>query len=156
DFERWQQHRDGAPKSSLDGARVSVLRSPKKKWAGDPGPIREAKLARQYRIPEGEHLDAVGLVKRAGGGRNSSHLQFVPIFNVALAPWVGEGRRSCAKALDHAIDEAKGVGVASIERRIPCGKPLCEVDAGIFLRSRWWPQFEEQGIFEPPGLQDER
>jgi len=74
EFQQFQHHRAGAPKSSFDGSRVSVLRSSKESESA----------RRQYRIPNAENLDAIGVVKRTGGRPE----QFVPIANVALAPWL--------------------------------------------------------------------
>jgi CRISPR-associated protein Cmr2 len=75
DFDPWTRGRGNVPKSSLDGARESVLLPPKQ---------RASELVRRYRIAEGEQLDAVGLVKRAGGDPD----QFVPVVNVALSSWL--------------------------------------------------------------------
>src|SRR5690606_23114537 len=83
DFDPWTQGRGNAPKSSLDGARESVLRRSKSDRRGD-GPVRDALLASRYRITDSEQLDAVGLVKRAGGEPD----QFVPVVNVALTSWL--------------------------------------------------------------------
>lgn len=62
----------GVPKSSLDGARESVLR---------PDACRE-ELARW--LKQGEELDAIGLVKRRMGLEGA----FPPVSRVALDPWV--------------------------------------------------------------------
>jgi hypothetical protein len=55
-----------------------------------------------------------------------------------------------------------------VKRKIPCGSELFRTDdqkagervdgfdASIFLRSRWWPEFKELGILEPPALRDEK
>ena len=58
DFDPWTQGRGNVPKSSLDGARESVLLPPRQRTS-DP--------VRRYRVADGEQIDAVGLVKRAGG-----------------------------------------------------------------------------------------
>jgi CRISPR-associated protein Cmr2 len=153
DFEPWQKDRKGKPKSSLDGARVSVLKDKEE---------RPANLLRKYRLGENEQLDAVGLVKRAGGeteqSRASHDLQFVPIFNVALAPWMKAAKdehEAEFKAVDTAV-RVKQIDWPRVARDIPCGPELFGFDASIFLRSRWWPEFKELGIFAPPGLQDEK
>jgi CRISPR-associated protein Cmr2 len=77
DFRQWK----GGPfrKSSLDGQRESIL-------ADRQGNERLPELARQFRIGDREHLDAIGLVKRAGGAPD----QFVPVARVAIDPWLRE------------------------------------------------------------------
>lgn len=67
--------RAGIPKSSLDGARESVLSDPKKMG-------REARA--KARLRENEQLDAVGLVKRLAGNPE----QFVSVSRIAADPWV--------------------------------------------------------------------
>jgi CRISPR-associated protein Cmr2 len=88
DFYAWRRTRGAVPKSSLDGARDTVLRAAKD---------RDQHLVRKYHIDDGEQLDAVALVKRAGGEPG----QFVPVVNIAVARWGGTGwlcRRSGAPA----------------------------------------------------------
>lgn len=80
EFQQFQHHRPGAPKSSFEGGRVSVLKRP-----GESRRVRK-----RFRIPQSEHLDAVGVVKRTGGQPD----QFVPVGNVALAPWLHAARQS--------------------------------------------------------------
>lgn len=63
------------PKSSLDGARESVLIENKK--------LRKA-LALQLRLGEGEQLCAVALTKRLGGGK----VPFPSVIRVAADPWI--------------------------------------------------------------------
>ncbi len=75
DFRPWTAQRGAVPKSSLDGARDTVLRPPE---------TREGDLVRRFRISAGEQLDAIGLTKRAGG--EPEH--FVPLANVAFASWL--------------------------------------------------------------------
>lgn len=69
--------RAGVPKSSLDGQRESVLKDP----AQEPWPQR---LRARLRLREGEQLDAVGLVKRAAGGKRS----YPSVARIAADPWV--------------------------------------------------------------------
>jgi len=63
------------PKSSLDGARDSVLTKNKK--------IRK-KLAIRLRLGKGEQLCAVALTKRLGGGK----VPFPSVVRVAADPWI--------------------------------------------------------------------
>jgi CRISPR-associated protein Cmr2 len=66
--------RAGVPKSSLDGARESVLRnepSVKAQW--------------KFKIKEGEQLDAVGLIKRLAGQMDE---KVVSVSRIAVDPWI--------------------------------------------------------------------
>lgn len=63
------------PKSSLDGARETVLTADKK--------IRKT-LALRLRLGDGEQLCAVGLTKRLGGGK----IPFPSVVRVAVDPWI--------------------------------------------------------------------
>jgi CRISPR-associated protein Cmr2 len=147
DFEPWREHRDGVCKSSLDGARMSVLRDGKREK-------RSVELVRKYRLEENEQLDAVGLVKRAGGetddSRTSHDLQFVPIFNVALAPWMQHAERAHPVQLEAVkaalLKPEKDIRWPRIARKIACGQKLFGFSASIFLRGRWWPEFKELEI----------
>lgn len=153
DFEPWQHDRVGAPKSSLDGARVSVL---KEKEERPPG------LVRKYRLGENEQLDAVGLVKRAGGETDesgqSNDLQFVPIVNVALASWMQKAEQTHGvqfRAVEAALRK-DFPGWPRVTRGIACGRGLFGFDASVFLRSRWWPECKELRIWEPSALHNEK
>lgn len=133
DFGAWTHGRGSVPKSSLDGARETVLLPPK---------ARQATLARKYRLTDGEQLDAIGLVKRAGGDPD----QFVPVVNVALASWLDLVSRvalSDLEALRTACQEAR---VSRVERKdLPCTAPFL-FDASVLLPSRWRSVFDEQGL----------
>ncbi len=98
EFVAWRHDRAGAPKSSFDGGRVSVLAASRGEVASRHG--------RAVRLGVGEQLDAVGLVKRLGGEPD----QFVPLANVALADWIAKARdrapeelRRLASACEHAV-----------------------------------------------------
>ncbi len=139
DFRPWMHQRGNVPKSSLDGARETVLRRPR---------LRDAKLARRYRIAEGEQLDAVGLIKRAGGEPE----QFVPIVNVALAGWLALANREALAELEHVRQACKELGVGRVVRRdLRCGH-VFGFDASVFLPSRWKALFDELGL---PGDADQ-
>jgi CRISPR-associated protein Cmr2 len=133
DFAAWTHGRGSVPKSSLDGARETVLLPPKS---------REATLARTYRIADGEQLDAIGLVKRAGGEPD----QFVPVVNVALASWVELVSRVASAEIDGLRAACRNAGVSRVARTdLPCAAPF-PFDASVLLPSRWQAVFEEQGL----------
>ena len=131
EFGQWQADRLGAPKSSLDGARVSVLRDNR----------NGVKAFRKYRIGDNEQLDAVGVVKRCGGKPD----QFVPLPNVALAPWMLEARKRYSdlrNAVHHAVKGIKGF--PKVKRGDLKVGEICNFDASIFMPSRWRSLLEEE------------
>jgi CRISPR-associated protein Cmr2 len=137
DFQPWRHLRGGVPKSSLDGGRETVLRHPN---------TRDPKLVRKYRVSNGENLDAVGLVKRAGGEPE----QFVPIFNIALAPWLSLARQEAPARLNALAEAGRKIGLSRVQRSdLPVAKDF-SLDAGILLRSRWRAIFAEMGVKEDP------
>jgi CRISPR-associated protein Cmr2 len=132
DFGAWRQGRGSVPKSSLDGARETVLLPPKD---------REGRLVRRYRIADGEQLDAIGLIKRAGGDPE----QFVPVVNVALASWVECASRVASSELEALQTACREAGVSRVRRDLPCVRPF-PFDASVLLPSRWRSVFAEQGL----------
>ncbi|GAB3438793.1 type III-B CRISPR-associated protein Cas10/Cmr2 [Insolitispirillum peregrinum] len=131
DFRPWKIHRHGAPKSSLDGARVSVLRAHS----------RDTGLSRKYRIAESEHLDAVGLVKRAGGEPG----QFVPLHNIAAAPWLLVAQQHAPDALGALVRGCEQSAVPRVERPdLPCAKSFA-FNATVLTASRLPVLFQELG-----------
>jgi CRISPR-associated protein Cmr2 len=136
DFEPWGHLRGNVPKSSLDGSRETVL----------PHRVqREPSLARKYRIANGEQLDAVGLVKRAGGEPD----QFVPVVNVALASWVKVVEREAPQELAALRNACGNIGLSRVDRDLPCAAAF-PFDADVLLRSRWKSVFGEQGLDGDP------
>jgi len=135
DFVPWRHQRAKAPRSSLDGGRQSVLREPKD---------RSPDLVRRYRISEGEQLDAVGLVKRAGGEPD----QFVPIPNVALACWLARARERRPEQFKEletfCRDEGEALAPWRVRKTIPCGEPFGYC-ATLLLPSRWKSELKELG-----------
>jgi CRISPR-associated protein Cmr2 len=103
DFAPWEHDRIGAPKSSFDGGRVSVLTSKR-------AAINKRSL-RVVRLGSGEQLDAVGIVKRLGGDPD----QFVPLANVALADWIERARQEAPEELA-GLATACGEGVGRVCR----------------------------------------
>jgi CRISPR-associated protein Cmr2 len=104
EFAPWKHDRSGAPKSSFDGGRVSVL-------TGNRAQV-SARHGRAARLGAGEQLDAVGVVKRLGGDPD----QFVPLANVALADWIAEARTSAPEELRR-LAGACEVAVGRVHRR---------------------------------------
>ncbi len=123
DFGPWRHDRVGAPKSSFDGARVSVL-------ADDHE--RDPDLVEKYRIGENEQLDAVGLVKRAGGEPE----QFVPIVNIALARWIESAMEAAPDALERVRTQAKHWRMSRIDRPDLGWTTRFPFDGEILLASR--------------------
>jgi len=91
DFNPPAGHRKLKPKSSLDGARESVLTKNKD--------IRK-KLSLRLRLGNGEQLCAVGLTKRLGGGK----VPFPSVVRVAADPWI-RGVISYGKGAKDVLDE---------------------------------------------------
>jgi CRISPR-associated protein Cmr2 len=130
DFDPWLEGRGKVPKSSLDGARESVLLPPAQ---------RAIDLVRRYRIAEGEQLDAVGLVKRAGGEPD----QFVPVVNVALASWLSRAGQVARKELEALKAACRGADVPRVSRPdLPCVSPF-DFDGSVLLPDRWRSVFKE-------------
>ncbi len=137
DFGAWTHGRGSVPKSSLDGARETVLQPPTS---------RQAKLTRKYRIADGEQLDAIGLVKRAGGDPD----QFVPVVNVALASWVDLANRAAPLELEALKTACETAKISPVRRQdLPCAAPF-PFDASVLIASRWRSVFEEQGLDGDP------
>ncbi len=137
DFNPWTQGRGNVPKSSLDGARETVLLPPRQ---------RSSDKVRCYRIADGEQLDAVGVVKRAGGEPD----QFVPVINVALASWLARASQVAADDLESLKGACCDVGVSRVVRPdLPCVSPF-PFDGSVLLPSRWRSVFDEQGCKDDP------
>ncbi|HZV49117.1 MAG TPA: type III-B CRISPR-associated protein Cas10/Cmr2 [Candidatus Dormibacteraeota bacterium] len=141
DFSPWHHLRGDVPKSSLDGERETVLLR-----LQDRKQSEEAiGLAHRYRIADGEQLDAVGLVKRAGGDPG----QFVPVVNVALASWIAVAATVAPQELARLHDACAALGVARVTRQVPATEHF-GFDASVLLPSRWKAAFQEQGLPDTP------
>lgn len=84
----------GVPKSSLDGARESVL---------DKSIDLPLELAFKMRPSSGEQLCAIGLTKRLGGG---TQMSFPSVTRVSLDPWI----RGLMKTGDESKDLLRQIG----------------------------------------------
>lgn len=84
DFEQAEGH-FGIRKSSLDGARESVIQreKPLPKW-----------LSMKLRLNEGEELCAIGLTKRLGCRPDGKRAAFPSVVRVAADPWIRGIRKS--------------------------------------------------------------
>lgn len=133
--------RPGAPKSSLDGGRVSVL-----------GRARDTLNARsKFRIGRQEHLDAVGVIKRCGGKPE----QFLPVANVSLAPWIAwrRGKRG-GDLLDRLQQDPRAQKFGRVVLPTPAGRALT-VDAQCLLEDRLPTLFEEStGERDPAAVRE--
>jgi CRISPR-associated protein Cmr2 len=137
-FAPWEQQRGGAFKSSLDGARETVLAR---------GP-REHPGWKELRIGEREELDAVGLLKRAGGQTD----QFVPVPTVGMAAWIA---RAAVQAPRPLADLRRACEANHFQQVNPI-RPWLEAfpyDAQVLLAERWQPYFED---LEQPRDRDAR
>ena len=135
DFKPWEHDPGAAPKSSLDGARVSVL-------AKDRGHPDFPRLG----IRTGEQLDAVGLVKRTGFDPE----QFIPLVNVAAGEWLQRAAGGASGALDAARVACKAAHISKVERDLPVIKPF-PFDASVLYPSRWGPLSKELPVPKTPG-----
>lgn len=144
DFSPWIKQRGGIHKSSLDGARESVLRRVVDKEAAQrsggavPTESRTGAPWRAYRIGLREELDAIGLLKRAGGKPE----QFVPVPNIGLAAWIELARDHAPRLLDDMARDCAGFRFQRVHRDHRWVTPF-PYDAQLFLPDRWGPYFEE-------------
>lgn len=77
---RKAQGRAGVHKSSLDGARESVLSDAVR---------RSSDLRRRIKVKRQEHLDSIGLVKRCAAlPKGDLETEFVSVVRVAADPWI--------------------------------------------------------------------
>lgn len=133
EFRQWADRR-GAPKSSFDGGRVSVLRD-----AAD----RPARAAAAVRLGRNEQLDAVAVVKRLGGEPR----QFVPLANVALADWIAHARGKAAAELAAAARACRDAGIGEVRRPdlpwVAWTDDGAAYDADALLEGRLGSLFEE-------------
>ncbi len=137
DFDRWHAQRGWVPKSSLDGVRDTVL--PDK-------PSRKAALGRVHGVGEQEQLDAIGMIKRAGGKPE----RFTPIINVALAAWLRKADRTALQACIDLCSKHRPL-IQEITRPIECSKCF-PFEASVLLPTRWPSLEREKGFAVPQEL----
>lgn len=133
DFDAWHESRGAVPKSTLDGARETVIRKK------DQGFLRGG-----LQVAAGEQLDAIGLIKRAGGNPE----QFIPIANVAFSSWLDRAATECPELLSSVSKACQDVRLGQVRRGLECTKSF-RYDAQIFMESRWESIFEDFGIETP-------
>lgn len=134
DFGQWQHARDRAAKSSLDGVRDSLLPSDKR---------QREELKRLYGIPSAEELDAIGLLKRVQGSSRHATERFVPIINVALAPWLEHLAAHAPEELGLCKGACADLEVQPL--RSPGWTRTFPYEGSILLPSRWRSLADEQG-----------
>jgi CRISPR-associated protein Cmr2 len=130
-FVPWTLQRGGRHKSSLDGARESVL--------GEGN--REGGDWNRFRIGRREELDAIGLLKRTGGEPG----QFIPVPTIGLAAYTGLAKDTQAPVLERLRREC-----ARLLTPVQAGKREWvrdfPFDAQLLLPGRWSTYLEEQGM----------
>ncbi|WP_426755892.1 type III-B CRISPR-associated protein Cas10/Cmr2 [Myxococcus sp. Y35] len=133
EFTPWKQlPPEGTHKSSLDGARPSLLRRDRDQ--GD--------LWRALRIGLREELDALGVLKRAGGNPG----QFVPVPSIGLAAWLQAARERHPVLLTRLADACRAREFQSVSAK---SRPWVEAfpyDGQLLLPERWQPYFEEYAV----------
>ncbi len=135
EFTPWRQSPpEGTHKSSLDGARPSVLRRDRE----------QGHLWRHLRIGLREELDVLGLLKRAGDRPG----QFVPVPSIGLAAWLQAASERHPDLLGGLKAQCEARSFQSVSTR---SRPWVEAfpyDGQLLLPERWQPYFEEYAIPE--------
>jgi len=121
DFDPWFGEA-GIPKSSLDGARETVLT--------ELPPNEAARRASKMKLSKGEQLDAVGLVKRLGGTRR----QYPSVSRIAGDPWLRGLKQDDRRALVDQCSRIAGHGLAWLNpKQFPQYSDFPFEGAGIYL-----------------------
>lgn len=118
------------PKSSLDGARDSVLK-----------PVTERNVTHQaslLRLTDGEQLDAVGVTKRMAG-RSEGNTSFPSVSRIAADPWL-RGVAATASAAELFADFKSKCDV------LADAQVLTRIDVGRFEHYQNFP-FEGSAVF---------
>ncbi len=105
-FEQSEQKAFGIPKSSLDGQRESVWKT---------GELDEPSLAlkRRLRLTDGEELDAIGLVKRLGGGKQG----YPSVSRIAADPWLSDPQKDLTRLMA-ACEALRGHGLIPLPQTL--------------------------------------
>jgi CRISPR-associated protein Cmr2 len=93
---RQPEGRFGIPKSSLDGARESVIQGEKS---------LPKSLSMKLRLNAGEQLCAIGLTKRLGKRPDGKNAAFPSVVRVAADPWIRGIRRHPGDEANRILDE---------------------------------------------------
>lgn len=121
DFDPWLGEA-GVPKSSLDGARETIL--------SELPPNESALRASRIKLGTGEQLDAVGLVKRLGGTRK----QYPSVSRIAGDPWLRGLRQSDREKLAAECGRLAGRGLVRLNSiRFPQYSGFPYEGAGVYL-----------------------
>jgi CRISPR-associated protein Cmr2 len=135
-FAPWTRQRGGVHKSSLDGARESVLKEGERR-GGD---------WQRFRIGRREQLDAIGLLKRTGGDPG----QFIPVPTIGLAAYTALAKEKLAPALETLTLECERLRQRKVLTAVqPGGRVWARAfpfDAQLLLPGRWRTHLEEQGL----------
>ncbi|MFP2904311.1 type III-B CRISPR-associated protein Cas10/Cmr2 [Pyxidicoccus sp. 3LFB2] len=135
-FAPWTRQRGGVHKSSLDGARESVLKEGERK-GGD---------WQRFRIGRREQLDAIGLLKRTGGQPG----QFIPVPTIGLAAYTALAKEKHGPELEALTRECQRLRKLDVLTGVsPGGKAWVQdfpFDAQLLLPGRWRTHLEEQGL----------
>lgn len=131
-FTPWSHQRGGIYKSSLDGARESVLKDPKERT--------HTKFTR-YRIGNQEQLDAIGLLKRAGGEPG----QFVPVPTIGLMRWIEAASTHASTPMKELEELCHQCKFQEVDDRLKWVERF-PYDGQLFLEDRLQPYCKEYGV----------
>lgn len=141
EFNRWRAPVRHVPKSSLCGARDTVI-PPKHEQRVQSAP----KLVREHGISEQEQLDAIGLIKRAGGLPD----HFTPIINIALSPWLRAVDPDLLAAVARACASEQ---IQRFDDPLPCTANF-GFEASVLLPTRWDSLAKEKGTLVSAALRE--
>jgi CRISPR-associated protein Cmr2 len=135
-FTPWKHQRGDRHKSSLDGARESVLANGK----------REGGDWKRFRIGRREELDAVGLLKRTGGEPG----QFIPVPTIGLAAYTALAKQAQEPRMERLLRECRRLTDQKLLTSVQAGEREWvrdfPFDAQLLLPGRWSTYLEEQGM----------
>lgn len=139
----------GVPKSSLDGARETVL----EKKVQDPRTEAESRRIRsQLRLRRGEQLDVVGLTKRLAGGDRP----YPSVSRVAADPWLRAAAARSPAAFGRLKEACAALAARGTVRKLGTGNDRLKqfvdfpYEGSIVYRSRHEEIAQENGIDDRP------